>query len=140
MARDSSGELQALVTQDTTLTEAGSRDALLQNVLYHWAGVQDVDPASRAATKHYGNAIGDARKLEFMEEYFGKDYLGTWCWGERDPNPHGPASVKLLALYEEIKTAFAARLDRREPMSLTGGLDDEPFAPASNDTAWRITA
>jgi hypothetical protein len=111
MARDSSGKLQALVTQYTTQTNAGSRDALLQNILYHWAGVQDVDPASRADTKLYGNAIGDARKLEFMEEYFGKDYLGTWCWGERDPNPHGPASVKLLALYEDIKAGFAARLD-----------------------------
>jgi hypothetical protein len=73
MARDSSGKLQALVTQYTTQTDAGSRDALLQNILYHWAGVQDVDPASRANTRLYGNAIGDARKLEFMEEYFGRD-------------------------------------------------------------------
>jgi hypothetical protein len=140
MARDSSGKLQALVTQYTTQTDAGSRDALLQNILYHWAGAQDVDPASRANNRHSGNAIGDARKLEFMEEYFGRDYLGTWCWGDRDPNPHGPASVKLLALYEDIKAGFAARLDRREPMSLTGGLDDEPFATASNDNTWRITA
>jgi hypothetical protein len=102
------------VTQYTTQTNAGSRDALLQNILYHWAGVQNVDPASRADTKLYGNAIGDARKLEFREEYFGRDYLGTWCWGERDPNPDGPASVKLLALYEDINSPTAGH--GRSPM------------------------
>ncbi len=40
----------------------------LQNIMYRWAGVDDVDPASR------GSYI-DARQLEFLEAYLGDDYL-----------------------------------------------------------------
>ena len=41
----------------------------------------------------------------------GRGYEGTWCWGERDPNPHGPAAAKLLVLYEQVKTFYGAQLD-----------------------------
>ena len=44
-----------------------------------------MDPLSRAATKIYGNVIGDARKLATLEAFVGEAYLGTWCWGERTP-------------------------------------------------------
>lgn len=111
MARDESGELQALVTQYTSEADPIKRDLLLQDILYHWAGVQNVDPGSRAASIIYGNAIGDARKLAFLERFFGEGYLGTWCWGEQDPNPHGPAAAKLLVLYEDVMAGFVAQLD-----------------------------
>jgi hypothetical protein len=111
MARDTSGQLQALVQRYEREALSPTRNALLQDILYHWAGVQDVDPASRAATQIYGNAIGDARKLVFLETLVGHDYLGTWCWGERDPNPHAPAAAKLLALYETVKTFYGTQLD-----------------------------
>ncbi|BCM25593.1 hypothetical protein [Methyloradius palustris] len=92
MARDTTGQLKTLVTQYGIQTDPAARDATLNSILYYWAGVQDVDPASRSASMIYGNAIGDARKLEFLETLYGESYLGTWCWGVRDPNPHGPAA------------------------------------------------
>ncbi|BCM25595.1 hypothetical protein [Methyloradius palustris] len=93
MARDTTGQLKTLVTQYGTQTDPDTRDATLNSILYYWAGVQDVDPGSRTASMIYGNAIGDARKLEFLETLYGESYLGTWCWGVRDPNPHGPAAA-----------------------------------------------
>ena len=71
------------------------------NLIYTWAGVADIDPESRAATQIYGNAIGDARKLETLEEFLGEEYLGTWCDGTRDPNPHGHAAPILLDAFEQ---------------------------------------
>ena len=111
MLRDDSGQLQALVKRYPTEALSATRDALLQDILFHWAGVQDVDPGSRAQTRYYGNAIGDARKLVFLEAVVGHGYEGTWCWGERDPNPHGAAAVKLLALYEKVKAYYGIQLD-----------------------------
>ena len=62
--------------------------------------VQDVDPASRANTKLYGNAIGDARKLEFMEEYFGRDYLVS-----ASPNLFNPIILRSQG-NERIKSRY----------------------------------
>jgi Ca2+-binding RTX toxin-like protein len=61
--------------------------------------------------------------------------LGTWCWGERDPNPHGPAAVKLLALYEDLKGYLRAELDAQscfkgdyDALSVTWNADTASFA------------
>ncbi|BCM25591.1 calcium-binding protein [Methyloradius palustris] len=113
MARDTTGQLKTLVTQYGIQTDPAARDATLNSILYYWAGVQDVDPASRSASMIYGNAIGDARKLEFLETLYGESYLGTWCWGVRDPNPHGPAAAILLKNYEQVKAYFGAELTLR---------------------------
>ncbi|RZA16246.1 MAG: calcium-binding protein, partial [Proteobacteria bacterium] len=45
---------------------------------------------------------GDARKLAALEAFLGQGYLGTWCWGTRDPNPHGQASPILLTAYGQL--------------------------------------
>ncbi len=102
MARDASGKLQALVQQYAGASDGGVRAGLLNDIIYRWAGVQDIDPASRAQTRYYGNAIGDARKLATLETFLGESYLGTWCWGERDPNPHGQAAPVLLKAYDQL--------------------------------------
>ena len=115
---DTTGTLKTLVEQYIAATDFDTRDAILLNLIYTWAGVADIDPESRAATQIYGNAIGDARKLETLEEFLGEEYLGTWCWGERDPNPHGQAAPLLLEAFEKLnvtealtklQTAFAAQ-------------------------------
>lgn len=103
MALDTTGTLKTLVEQYFAATDFDTRDAILLNLIYTWAGVADIDPESRAATQIYGNAIGDARKLETLEEFLGEEYLGTWCWGERDPNPHGQAAPLLLEAFEKLK-------------------------------------
>lgn len=103
MALDTTGTLKTLVEQYIAATDFDARDTILLNLIYTWAGVADIDPESRAATQIYGNAIGDARKLETLEEFLGEEYLGTWCWGERDPNPHGQAAPLLLEAFEKLK-------------------------------------
>jgi Ca2+-binding RTX toxin-like protein len=102
MARDASGKLQALVQQYAATKDPAVRAGLPNDIVYRWAGVQDIDPASRAATMIYGNAIGDARKLATLETFLGESYLGTWCWGTRDPNPHGQAAPVLLSAYDQL--------------------------------------
>jgi hypothetical protein len=95
MVLDTSGQLQDLVNKYTSLnkpSDAASRASLLDTLIYTWAGVQNVDPTSRAATQIYGNVIGDARKLATLETFLGEGFLGTWCWGTRDANPHGQAA------------------------------------------------
>lgn len=102
MALDSTGQLQALVGAFGQASSVDERNALITNIIYHWTGVQNVDPNSRAATRIYGNVIGDARKLEALEEFMGQEWVGTWCWGTNDPNPHGPAAKILLDAFNQF--------------------------------------
>ena len=145
MARDSSGKLQALVEQYVSLS-ADTSTATLDDLLYHWAGVQDVDPLSRTENRMYGNAIGDARKLAFLEILMGRDYQGTWCWGERDPNPHGPAAAKLLALYEKVKAQLEGALyapaaqDDLDSLKLTWNEADQSFGWDVSDLVNQLRA
>ncbi len=67
MARDSSGALQALVTQWVAASEE-QRPALLTQIIYRWTGVQDVGPASR------GDELQDARHLEALERVMGQAF------------------------------------------------------------------
>tara|TARA_R110000868_G_scaffold390055_10_gene659585 strand:- start:4017 stop:7256 length:3240 start_codon:yes stop_codon:yes gene_type:complete len=71
----------------------------MEDILYRWAGVQDVVVNSRGA--HI-----DARQLEFMEKYFGEDYLqfGT------QPNPGQNAAYALKEVFTEIEQTFLNHL------------------------------
>ncbi|WP_267872151.1 calcium-binding protein, partial [Massilia niastensis] len=110
MAHDTTGRLQGLVQQFIAATDVGNRESILSTLIYAWAGVEEVDPGSRAATQIYGNAIGDARKLEALEEFLGEDYIGTWCWGEADPNPHGPAAKILSSVFDKLAEYVSSQL------------------------------
>ncbi len=101
--------LKDLLNQYLSATDATSRDALLDNLIYRWAGAADVDPYSRDPKKVYGHVM-DARQLVTLENLVGRPYLGTWCWGERDPNPHGQAAPILVAEYLEFKRFTAAQI------------------------------
>ncbi|WP_277344522.1 calcium-binding protein, partial [Metapseudomonas otitidis] len=101
--------LKGLLAQYVSATDAASRDALLDNLIYRWAGAADVDPYSRDPKKVYGHVM-DARQLVTLENLVGRPYLGTWCWGERDPNPHGQAAPILVAEYLEFKRFTAAQI------------------------------
>lgn len=108
--KDGTGHLQDLVQQFVDATDPAARHALTTQLIYAWAGVENIDPASRAARMIYGNAIGDARKLATLETIMGEPYVGTWCWGERDPNPHGPASRILLQAFNEFADSVYSQL------------------------------
>jgi trimeric autotransporter adhesin len=110
MQLDTTGALASLVTQFGVEQNVEYRYALVKQILYHWAGVQNIDPASRSATRIYGNAIGDARILETLEEFVGEEYLGTWCWGERDRNPHLPAARVLWRVFDELSNYVYGQL------------------------------
>lgn len=110
MALDSSGQLQDLIARFSSEIDTDVRRQLMTNIIYHWAGVEDIDPESRAATQIYGNVIGDARKLAALEAFLGEDYLGTWCWGERDPNPHGAAAPILLQAFDNLAGVMYSKL------------------------------
>ena len=103
MALDETGTLKSLVGQYLAATDDNTKDTLLNDIIYHWAGVQDMDPVGRNPSQVYGNVLGDARKLEALEEFMGEDYLGTWCWGERESNPHGHAAPMILQAFELLK-------------------------------------
>ncbi|MHB9833140.1 calcium-binding protein [Pseudomonas savastanoi] len=102
--------LKSLVESFKRENAPSVRQTIIIDLIYHWAGVQDIDPASRAATQIYGNVIGDARKLATLEAFLGTDYLGTWCWGTRDPNPHGPAAGILLQAFDNFAAAIYDKL------------------------------
>ena len=117
MAMDATGELKALVQAFTQASTPKDRDALATQIIYRWTGVQDVDPTSRASRFAYGNAIGDARKLEALEEFMGEEWVGVWCWGARDPNPHGRAAPVLLAAWGELKAMVYGQLMAQSQLS-----------------------
>ncbi len=110
MALDKSGKLQQLVEQFQAETDIDARNALLPEIIYRWAGVYDMDPEGRNPSRIYGNVLGDCRKLEALEEFLGKEFLGTWCSGERDPNPHGHAAPYILQAFDLLQDYVKACL------------------------------
>src|SRR5665213_129837 len=52
-----------------SFADNASLDSAITSILYTWAGVADVDPASRGA-------YIDARELTFLEKFFGEQYNG----------------------------------------------------------------
>ena len=125
MAQDATGHLKGLIEQFIAEADPIARNTLTTQIIYAWAGVEDKDPNSRAATKIYGNVIGDARKLYAIEALLGEGYLGTWCWGEKDPNPHGPAARILLKTFDEFANGIAAK-------------DGWPTGGAANDNGYDL--
>ncbi|WP_027708417.1 calcium-binding protein [Zooshikella ganghwensis] len=113
-------DLQQAMTQDETLlsmvkafvaeSDYQKRNDMVLAIIYQWAGVTDVDPNSRDPKKVYGHVI-DARKLVTLEKVVGRGYLGTWCWGERDPNPHGRAAPILKAEFDKFQRSVTAQLN-----------------------------
>jgi len=101
--------LKDLLNQYVGTSDAVARDALLDDLIYRWAGAADVDPYSRDPRKVYGHVM-DARQLVTLENLVGHPYVGIWCWGEYDSNPHGQAAPLLIAEYLEFKRFTAAQI------------------------------
>ena len=67
MTKDGSGILKNLVTSFMIETDVASRNALIEDIIFEWTGVTNVDPDSRGG-------LFDARKLEVLEKVNGIDY------------------------------------------------------------------
>jgi Ca2+-binding RTX toxin-like protein len=102
--------LKDLVDQFSQASSISSRQVLIDSLIYRWAGVDGIDPNSRSASMIYGNVIGDARKLEALEQFVGEEWYGIWCWGTRDPNPHGRAAPVLLEAYSQLSEYIYGQL------------------------------
>ncbi len=101
--------LVGLVQAYAAETDPVARDAMLEGLIFQWAGVADVDPHSRDPRRVYGHVM-DARQLIVLEQLVGRGYEGTWCWGERDPNPHGNAAPLLRAEFAKFEKYVKAQL------------------------------
>ena len=77
MVRDTSGELKNLVEQFMNETDSDARHALITQILYKWAGVENVDPLSRAARIIYGNAIKN-HAMKHLSTWTGAIYKKMW--------------------------------------------------------------
>lgn len=117
--------LTAQMSRDPTLLgmvrdlATGPLDAITDDqvraILYRWAGVDGVDPASR------GNYI-DARQLAFLERFFDDPYLQEGFL----PNPGVAAAATLEHSFDLIFDAAKARLLVQGPLA-------EAFGPGAFD-------
>lgn len=90
--------------------DSQTRKTLINDLIYRWTGSADIDPYSRDPSQVYGHVM-DARQLVALEHLTGTGYLGTWCWGERDPNPHGKAAPILIEEFNKFADYVAAKLN-----------------------------
>ncbi|MBM7069943.1 calcium-binding protein [Actibacterium sp. 188UL27-1] len=91
--------LMAIMTNiaSYTPTEMFENYATIENkieeLLYRWAGVDGIDPASR------GEFIEDARQLEFMEQLFGEQFVNQNEWTD---NPGTVQADGLEGLWNDV--------------------------------------
>jgi Ca2+-binding RTX toxin-like protein len=106
MMRDASGQLIAAVNAYLSVS-TDQRDTLLQDVLYHWAGVHGQDPTLR------GPYLEDGRKLAVLEAFFGEQYvqLGGGQTGPTINDPGPDASAELIRLFDNVAVRLGAQID-----------------------------
>ncbi|UXH78839.1 calcium-binding protein [Roseateles amylovorans] len=115
MARDDSGQLQRLV-EEWVAADATARPSLMENLIFHWAGVQDADPASRWSAS---NGLGDSRRLLALERWLGESFKQASS-NSQDPRPDASGFLRqafeLLAFSLErellLQTDYARLLNR----------------------------
>ena len=102
MAQDTTGALKTLVQQYMNEPNAAARKDLVKNIIFHWTGVQDIDPLSRKPSHALDNHIQDARYLEALECFWGEKYTNRWWFGMEEQNPHEQAAKVLLQAFQQI--------------------------------------
>ena len=96
MARDAG--LQKLVGAYVQENDSASRDALLEQILFRWAGADGVDPNSR------GGMI-DARKLVAIEHFLAEPFVGAL-----GANPVPDAAIQLERAWHDLAEQVNAKL------------------------------
>ncbi len=113
MALDTTGALQALIEQYVAETNAVARYAMLDNIIFHWTGVQNINPLSRKPSYFYDNPIQDARYLEALEEFWGETYSNQWWFGKEEENPHEQAAAILLKGFDTLREYVGNSLEQQ---------------------------
>ena len=107
MALDTTGALKDLVIAYTQETEIIARKELMKDIIFHWTGVHNVDPESRAAGSYNGgNYIKDARIIEALECFWGEKYSNRHWMGSNEENPRQQAALILIRAFDELCDAF----------------------------------
>lgn len=93
--------MRGLVTLDTSNYEAFISQHInkLEALLYKWAGVEAVAKSSRGS-------YTDGRKLAFLEEFFGENYLQHGYYTDPAPN----ASNILAGIWNQLVRSFSGRI------------------------------
>jgi hypothetical protein len=99
MAKDIRAELKSLVESFSQETDPLKRIESLEQILYSWAGVSGIDPGERGANF-------DARKLAFLEKYWGQDFAGS----DGKPNPNAADAARLEDSFAFAKEQIYAQL------------------------------
>jgi Ca2+-binding RTX toxin-like protein len=73
----------------------------IRDILFRWAGVENVNPASRGAY------IGDARILEFLEEFVGREWAAS---NTQNPTPGIAHAAVLQEAWKQAVAEIAFRL------------------------------
>lgn len=111
--QDKSGSLRSLVEQFITEKDVAKREALTEDILAHWAGVDSVDPKSR------GDAF-DARKLAVLEKFFGAEFQGS-------PNANSAPLLKssYTKLFEVVYVSLISQAQLKDIVNSVADDNDE---------------
>lgn len=104
MEKDKSRKLKDLVVKFMNEPNYFQRKALLLQIIYHWAEVENADVKGRLS-EDGKNYIGDARKIMFLEKYTGKPFRGTHTGSEETVSPHhvsAPIVLNSFNKFEEV--------------------------------------
>lgn len=98
MARDTAGTLKGFVAAFVAEENPPQREALVDQVLFRWAGADTVDPASRG--------LMDARQLTVIEALMGQGFVGM-----NGTNPNANAATLLTEAYGQLREWTYAQLE-----------------------------
>ena len=96
MQLDASGHLRDLVTRYAAENDPVARAALLQSIVFAWAGVESLDPASR------GRYVNDARTLAAVEKFTGEAFVQGFGITGGTSNPGPNAAPRLATAYTDV--------------------------------------
>ena len=113
MALDTTGQLKSLVEQYIAETNYENRDAILTDLIYHWAGVQNEDPNGFYSNDGWFEPEIDCRKFCVLEEFLGEKYNNA-NWGRE---VHPQAAKYLLSAFDELKSYIKNEIDKQSHVS-----------------------
>ncbi|WP_248150851.1 beta strand repeat-containing protein [Stenotrophomonas indicatrix] len=93
--------LKGLVESYSAAGDRAAREALVDQIIFRWAGVDGRAPGSR------GSNLADGRILYALEAFLGESYQQGSSWGS---NPGPQAAGVLRGAYDEIRQAVSAQL------------------------------
>jgi Ca2+-binding RTX toxin-like protein len=96
MQLDASGHLRDLVTRYAAENDPAARATLLQSIVFAWAGVESLDPASR------GRYVNDARTLAALEKFTGEAFVQGFGINGGTSNPGPNAAARLATAYTDV--------------------------------------